>query len=101
MALTRNGNTLYIPSGETNTDYVPTNNTTLIVSYILLSCEATHGTLTLYNGGGSVLKLHLHGENAAATERYDFTRDPIIFPNGIRATTVDCVATIVFRQAGA
>lgn len=101
MALTRNGNTLYIPSGETNTDYVPTSNTTLLVSYILLSCEATHGTLVLYNGGGSVLKLHLHGENATATSMYDFTDDPLIFPNGLRATSTDCTATIVFRQAGA
>lgn len=100
MALTVNGNTIYAPSGESDSEYAPTNNTALHVSYILLTPSATAGTLTLEDGGANTTKVVLKVPASSTTVLYDLSREKMFFPNGVRITTSTCEATLVIKRSG-
>lgn len=101
MALTVNANTIYIPSGETDTDYVPTNSKSISVSGIWVTPSSAGGSLLLEDGGGNTAKLLLVGATANETKFFDLQRMPLIFPNGVRVTTTNCVATLLYSRGGA
>lgn len=82
-----------------NTYYIDTNATTLTEKNI----RVTHVTVTASGGAGRLVlsdistaapKVDLRVETDGHTEVFDFSDNPIVFPNGINPGTVtNCVAT--------
>lgn len=100
MALTRNGNTLYFSTGSTANEFVPTNNTNCLVHYVVQTTNNASNSLLLYDGGDSLVKLSIVNKDAGVSYMYDFSAKPLNFPNGIRCSTVNCEATLVYSQIG-
>lgn len=97
MANIRNSNSFYIDStGALNTDA----NTR--VFYIVITSTAAPGTITIAdNQGTPVTKLSLAVDVADRSTIFDFSRKPLIFPNGINITAItNCTAMIEYSTTG-
>jgi hypothetical protein len=68
------------------------------VSYVIVTSSAAGGLITLQdNAGTPVTKVTFKVATDEETKVFDFSQNPIVFPNGVKASTVtDCVATVVY-----
>jgi hypothetical protein len=68
------------------------------VAYVVVSTTAANGVLTLQDNAASpVNKVTLKLAADGSSQLFDFSKNPIVFPNGVKASTVtDCVATVVY-----
>jgi hypothetical protein len=101
MAATRSGNTYYCPANETNT-LAPTNNSSIKIKAIWLTCSGGAGTATIKNNTGSpATQLELAG--ATDTTQYFRLDDaPIVCPLGVVVvTSTNANITLVIEQIGA
>lgn len=98
---TRNSNTLYLEAsgGASTIDALTVKN--IVVKSIILTAGASAETLTLRDVSTTDLKLVI---KAAAGTTYSINdMEPIVFPNGIRATLsqTDSSATLVIQESRA
>jgi len=91
MANVVNGNTLYLDATGVVTS-VPT-----LVYYVSLTATAASSVLVLQDSGAaSANKLSLRVVTSGETQLFDFSRNPIFFPNGLRVGTItNAIATAV------
>ena len=68
------------------------------VAYVIVTSSAAGGLITLQdNAGTPVDKVTFKVATDEETKVFDFSNTPIVFPNGVKASTVtDCVATVVY-----
>jgi hypothetical protein len=90
MANVLNGNTLYVDTaGDLKT--TPTK-----VYFITVTATAANSILALADTSSSVPKIELRVATSGATQLFDFSANPLFFPNGVEATTVTTArATLV------
>lgn len=90
MANAVQGNTIYIDStGDVRT--TPTKVYMIVVTATAASC-----VLALADAGSSVAKINLRVVTSGASQLFDFSANPLFFPNGIEVTTItNGVATLV------
>jgi hypothetical protein len=95
----RNGNTFFI-----DTQYSASSDELVIagvrVPYIIVSSSATTNQVILSDSVTGINKIKFQNidntGNAGDTRVFDFSENPILFPNGIRPTTLTkCVVTCV------
>lgn len=98
MANTRNTNTFYIDTQySVATDELKIPN--LKVPYIIVTASTAPGTLVLTDSAGAT-KIKIATATANETKIVDLRRNPIVFPTGIRATTLtNCVATLIIDES--
>ena len=97
MAITKNGNTIYIDATGT----IPTNVIPVKIAFIIFTTDAANDQLILRDKDGSgALKIDIKHATANDTVRYNFSDNPITFPNAVHVDTLspNAVATLVLRQ---
>lgn len=98
MANVRNGNTYYIDSAS-----VSLNEPSIRVRSVLLTATNATNTLVLGDDNSTAsypTKLALVGTSGVSL-LFDYSSNPIYFPNGIRVTTVTaCTATLILEGQG-
>lgn len=94
MANVVNGNTIYI---DTTDDISVASNTNIKVSYITIRAGAADARIELKdNQSSAVNKVDLSVITIGETKLFDYSRKPIVFPNGIDATvTNSAIVTLV------
>ncbi len=101
MANVLNNNTFYIDTAFASSadDLVRKN---ALVAYIIVTATAASGRIVLSDVGASPdLKLDLRVATSGATQEFSFVDNPVVFPNGIRVSTLsNAIATVVLRNPG-
>jgi len=100
MANIRNNNTYYVDSTGT----LATNVKNAKIVYILFTTAAAGDELTLRDTDGSgALKLTIKHQTADNTHLFDFSANPLVFPNAIHVDTITAgaVATLVLKSGEA
>jgi len=101
MANVRNGNTFFIDtaSGSGGAKLAELN---VLVLGVTVSPSGGAATLTLADAQSpAVVKLTLTVPSGVAAQYYDFSENPILFPNGIDPTAATTVqATAIVRLQG-
>lgn len=91
MANARNSNTWHIDSTGDLTPLVP-----VTVYYVVLAASSANAHLVLSDAGASTKKLDVRVATSHESKVFDFSANPIHFPNGIEVTTItNGVATLV------
>ena len=96
MANVLNGNSWYVDSAyTTSADDLIRPSTQ--VNYIVVTTTAANAILVMGDvQGTSSTKMELRVAASGASQLFDFSRKPLLFPNGIRITTLtNCKATFV------
>ena len=100
MANARCGNSYYIDS----TGYVSaTGSKQVKVAYILFTSTLAADTITFKDASTSgALKMTLKVPTASETILFDFSFNPLVFPNGVyvSAISANCTATIITTTSG-
>lgn len=101
MANVLNGNSFYVDTAFTNAADDLVRKQALVV-YVVVTATAANGRIVLSDVGNNPdLKLDLRVPSANSTQPFVFVDNPVIFPNGIRISTLtNAVATIVLRNPG-
>jgi hypothetical protein len=95
MANATNGNTIYI---DTTGDVTTKKN--VRVPYVTVSASSANAVLLLSDPDGTN-KIDLRVAAAGETQLFDFSEQPLLFPNGIKAETVtNAIATVVYSIGG-
>lgn len=90
MANVVNGNTLSVDSTGDVTSKATK------VYYVTVTATSANCILVLSDIGASAKKIELRVAASGTTQLFDFSYNPIFFPNGVEATTVtNGVATLV------
>lgn len=99
MAISVNGNTIYIPDSTSDEAVTLSANTGIKVVYILVTPTAASAELDLTDDDDDkTSKINLRWSSDSETRPYSFEANPLLFPNGIRATTTNCIVTLVFKR---
>lgn len=94
MASIRNGNTYYI---DDTTALTAAN---VKVTKITVTATSANAILNLQDVTTGANKINLRVATSGTTEVFDFSDDPLLFPNGISPNTVtNCNATCVISEA--
>lgn len=98
MANVTNSNTIYI---DATGDLSIGTDTNIRVFYVVMTATAGNAVLELEdNQASTVDKLYLGVATSGETKVFDFSRKPIVFPNGIEVTTATNVkATLVIDRS--
>lgn len=98
MANILNGNTFYIDTAGSE-DLVRKQ---ALVAYIVVTATGANARIVLNDvGTNPVVKLDLRVATAGTTEIFRFEEKPLLFPNGIRVSTLtNAVATLVISNPG-
>lgn len=105
MANIRNANTIYIDtaSASGNTSVGTTGNFDvpgIKVKGLIVTPTSGDATLALKDVTTGATKLQAEAPNSDGSRHFDFSDDPIVFPNGIAPTTVTtCVATLIVTES--
>jgi hypothetical protein len=104
MANTRSNNVWYVDTAHSSAaDDLPTG---VVLTAIVVTATAANGRIVLSDPNTAAIKLDLRvsAESASTSgdsRLFDFSNSPIVFPNGIRVSTLTtCVATITGRESG-
>lgn len=101
MANVLNGNSFYVDTAySTSADDLV--RASVLVSYVIVTTTAANGVVLAGDvAGTSPSKLSLKLAANTSSQIFDFSRRPILFPNGIRVTTLtNCVVTFVLSNQG-
>ncbi len=98
MANVVNANTVYI---DTTGDISVGSDKNIKVSYVILTAGAADARIQLKdNQSSAVDKLDLRVVTSGATQMFDFSRKPIVFPNGFDAEiTNSAIVTLVLDRS--
>ena len=99
MANVRCGNSIYVDS----TGAITGSDKNVKVAYITLTSKLAADSITIKDSGTSgALKLTFKSALADDTKYFDFSRKPLLFPNGlyISAISANCTAMIVLTTSG-
>lgn len=94
MANVRNSNTYYIDTANQN----PLVASNIKVMHISITPTAANGQVVLQDYTTGITKIDLRSDTANRTLFFSFKENPIVFPNGILASTVTnavCTCTLV------
>lgn len=95
MANVRSSNTFLI-DGTTPTLAI----SNIKVSYIVLTATGANAILILSDVTTANKKIELRVATSGTTEYFDFSENPLVFPNGVNPSTVtNAVATLVIMEA--
>lgn len=100
MANARIGNSIYIDSTGTVTGSTEKN---VLVSYVIVTATAASAILKLEDPSITVnnIKLDLRVATSGATQVFDFSTTPVVFPNGVAVDTItNATAMVVLKSAG-
>lgn len=98
--MARIGNSIYVDQTGTVTGSTERNSH---VVYVVVTATAASGVLKLSDTvlTTSAIKVDLRVATSGASQVFDFSRSPMVFPNGINVSTLtNAVATIVLKGAG-
>lgn len=98
MANVRNGNTFYIDTQRSSAsdDLIIKN---LKVSDVIITVSAAGGLVVLSDVTTTNIKLSLKVATDEETKHFKFHSSPVVFPNGISATTLtNAVVTCVIQE---
>jgi hypothetical protein len=87
MANTFNGGSIYIDATGAS------GATTVKVTYVLFTPDATGDELKLTDGNGGAVKFQCKGATAKQTLEFDFSRRPIVFNSSVYVATLTASAT--------
>lgn len=103
MANTRNANTFFVDTAAADAAPATTGNLALPnlkVLYMLVSIDGANPRLTLRDVSTSAVKFDIDLGTPDSPTYYDFSRKPVVFPNGINPSTVDsCRVTLVIEES--
>lgn len=100
MANVRNANTFYIDTQSAGaSDDLVVNNVRLLGA--LVTAGAAGAKVILQDAAGTpVTKMDLRVATDESTSFFDFSNSPIIFPNGIKASTLtDAICTLIIEES--
>ena len=94
MANEKRGNMQYVDTAGVLTD-----KKNVKVVYIVMNATSANSELDLKDNGASENSLSLSVTPSHTTQVFDFSRCPIVFPNGIEVVAiVNCVATLILQE---
>jgi hypothetical protein len=98
VANTRNANTFYIDTQySVAADALVAKQVKLLG--VLVTATAAGGKVVLADHGGPTTKLDLRVATDESAVFFDFSSCPILFPNGIRPTTLtDAIVTCIIQE---
>jgi hypothetical protein len=100
MANTKTGNVWYVDTAYSAATDDNTDN--IVVGSVVLTTTAASGRIILKDPKTGAIKLDLKHPTDADSKHFDFSANPIICPNGLRASTLtNAVATIILLRGGA
>lgn len=100
MANVRNANTFYVDTqSSSSADDLLIQN--IRVTRAFVTATSANAVITLQDAASTpVTKITLDVATANSTSSYDFTPDGVVFPNGIKVSTLtNCVATLIIRES--
>ena len=96
MANTRRGNTHYIDTGSSNLD----TNLNIRVAYLIVTATAASAVVTLQDVSGPTTLIDARVATSGDSKIFDFSRNPMVFPGGLRiGTLTNAVATVITSRA--
>lgn len=101
VANVRSANTFYIDtqSASSSDDLVEKG---LTVTHVIVTATSASAVLVLQDTTTTITKCDLRVATSGATQVFDFSDNPIIFPNGVKPSTrTNAVATLVLKSRGA
>lgn len=101
MSNSLNGNTFYIDSQYSSAEDDLVRKQVLVV-YVLLTATSSNARIVLADvGPNPTTKLDLRIDANNSSQCFSFETNPILFPNGIRVTTLsNAVATLSVKSPG-
>jgi hypothetical protein len=99
MANVRSANTFYIDTQySTGSDELAIKN--IRVLQITITATSANAVLLLADSTTGTKKLDLRVATSGASQIFDFSDSPVVFPNGIKPTTLtNAVATVVIEES--
>lgn len=95
MANVRSANTYHVDGTASTLDIKG-----IKVTHILVAVSTANAVLVLSDVTTGNKKLEIRLATDESTEFYDFSDNPIVFPNGINPSTVtNCVATLMLDES--
>jgi hypothetical protein len=86
MANVKNGNTLFVDSTGA------VSSTKTLVHYVIVTATSANAVVVFSDATTLQKKADIRVVAAGETQRFDFSANPIHFPNGVHATTVTSAA---------
>lgn len=101
MANTKNGNTFYIDAANGSSGGADLAINNVKVTHIILTATTAGGNIVLTDISTGATKFNLRQGTANNSWQFNFKDNPIVFPTGLRVTTLtNAVATVVFQVTG-
>lgn len=98
MANVRNANSYYIDTQYSASEELAVKN--IVVTCVVVTATAASGRIVLADSDTATTKLDLRVVTSGASQVFDFSESPIVFPNGIRPVTLtNAVATVIGRES--
>lgn len=105
MANERNSNTFYVDSSVASASATASGNlvaANLKLLGIVVSSSSAGAIAELHDVSTDDVKLRVHLAASSSSQYMDFSRRPIIFPNGISPRTLtNCVVTCIIEESRA
>ncbi len=93
MANTRSGNSHYVDS----TGVLET--AAMKIAGVLVTATGANAVVAIADSAGTTAKLNLRVATSGECTHFDFALIPILFPNGVKVTTLtNAIATVIYTQ---
>lgn len=92
MANVRSGNSHYVDA----TGVLATGSTRVVG--VIVTATAASAIVAIGDSAGTTAKLNLRVATSGASQFFDFSTSPILFPNGVNVTTLtNAIATVIYN----